>query len=739
MSENTAAATTPPGRRALNAALLALGCLALQNLDELSRWLLGIERNPLAVAHLHWGVLLAIAMLSPQRLYLRVGFAAVLLGWIVRNGLRTGDASVATLSALVLLHVLMYVWTLACARWMGWPRAQAGVRVRDLAPYAGLALLAYPLGWGLAYLGLASLLAGHWWQGGLAETAWYIVFTHSFGVTCATLPLLLLGSGRERLARSRVSLSEQLLLAAYLALLGLVLSGLALTPGAVLEMLLELRFLIAIGLVWAVMRLPWTAAAVLMGLTSLLLPAAAGQLRPDSADDAWRISRLALEMGALQLLLALAMLAVRDNLLAHRRAEDESRRDSVSGVPNVNALRQDLHQRAQPPGEIACLGIERLDAMMAGLGLAAQEALAAAIHQHLAPRVNAYTLGMGRFALLPAGARADWQADVIDALERFHFDYIDTPVRIEPHLGVCPLHGTATADIGAALHTAYGAMLSAYQRGEMVPVFAAEAPPAAPARASLATHALALALVRQQQIELHVQPIRRIDGASARMGEILCRLRRPDGRLLLPAQYIAELTASRSMVELDRQVVLAVLAFLRTHPEAAGFNRLCVNLTGLSLVSEHFRAFLLQQLDAEPSVTSRLCFELTEHAIDSDYSQLLPLLDALRERGCLLALDDFGTGMQSFERLQRLNVDLVKIDGLFIRHITQTPRERELVRAMTHIAHAYGAQTVAEHIEDAAALEVLRELGIHWGQGYYLGKPAPLLVNTVAPINELMQ
>jgi len=335
---------------------------------------------------------------------------------------------------------------------------------------------------------------------------------------------------------------------------------------------------------------------------------------------------------------------------------------------------------------------------------------------------------MGRFALLPAGERVDWQADVIDALERFHFDYIDTPVRIEPHLGVCALGGTATADIGAALHIAYGAMLSAYQRGEMVPVFATEPPPAAPVRETLATHALALALVRQRQIELHVQPIRRIDGSSADMGEILCRLRMADGRLMMPAQYIAELTASRSMVELDRQVVLAVLAFLREHPDAAGLERLCVNLTGLSLVSEHFRAFLLQQLDAEPSVTRRLCFELTEHSIDSEYSQLLPLLDALRERGCLLALDDFGTGMQSFERLQRLKVDFIKIDGMFIRHITENPRERELVRAMTLIARAYGAQTVAEHVEDAATLETLHNIGIHWGQGYDLGRPVPLQI-----------
>jgi len=435
---------------------------------------------------------------------------------------------------------------------------------------------------------------------------------------------------------------------------------------------------------------------------------------------------MGLEMGALQLLLALGMLVTRDNRRAFKRLTSKSMHDALSGVPNVNALHHDLSTRSPLPDGIGCLGIERLDAMMAGLGLAAQESLTVAIHRHLQPDIHAYTLGMGRFALLPRGQRANWQEDVLNKLERFNFAYADTTIRIEPHLGVCALHGRDPVAIDASLHTAYSAMLTAWRQGETVPVYAPDQPPAAPTRQTLQTHALALSLVRQQQIELYIQRLRRIDGTQADMGEVLCRLRMPDGQLMMPSEYMDELNASRGMVELDQEVVRSVLVWMREHPDNAGLSRLCVNLTGRSLISKHFRNWLLEQLDGFPAATSRLCFELTEHTIEGGFAHTRELLSTLQQRGCLISLDDFGTGMQSFERLQQMNVDLIKIDGRFVRDIANNRHDRALVSTMTTIAKAYGAQTVAEHVEDANALHHLRRLGVDWAQGFHIDRPTLL-------------
>jgi len=210
------------------------------------------------------------------------------------------------------------------------------------------------------------------------------------------------------------------------------------------------------------------------------------------------------------------------------------------------------------------------------------------------------------------------------------------------------------------------------------------------------------------------------------MGEILCRLRDDDGRLLLPHEYMAELEASRGVVELDRAVIEHLLKWMRAHPGPLPYRRLAVNLTGRSLISEQFRNWLPYQLDALPGCASRLCFEVTERAVSGGMAQARPLLEGLSRRGCLIALDDFGTGMQSFERLQQLPIDLIKIDGSFIRNIARNPRDRDLVRAMVAIARAYQAETVAEYVEDEAILAELGGLGVDWVQGYHIGRPGPL-------------
>jgi len=736
LAERNAAHTADPDRklsrkqRIWYVGLTAAGFAALQNLDLVTFPLFGIDYSPLVATHMHWAALLMAAMLLPDRLYLRVGFISVLSCWLVRYLLKTPEPDPVWIVSIALLYLAMYGWTIACIGWMGWPRPteRRELRIGDLIPYALIAMLLYPLGWTVLHLIMNGLLEQRWDADFLLGIAEYAFLVMMFGIMSACLPAVLFGTDRDTLGRSLLNTRDIIIIVIYGCLLRMLLAWLSSMPADVPETLLELRFIFALVLVACVISLRWRPAAMLVGLTGLLLPTVTEIPRSaPGTDESLRMLRMGLEMGALQLLLALGMLITRDNRRAFARVKTQSLHDALSGVPNVNALHHDLSTRDTLPDAIGCLGIERLDAMMAGLGLAAQERLTAAIHRHLAPDVHAYTLSMGRFALLPPGQCVNWQEEVLNKLERFDFEYADTRIRIEPHLGVCALDGRDPSSVDASLHAAYSAMLTAWQRGETIPVLAPDQSAAAPMRQTLQTHALALSLMRQQQIQLYVQRLQRIDGsADADMGEILCRLRAPDGRLMMPDEYMAELEASRSMVELDQQVLKTLFEWMHAHPDNAGFSRLCVNLTGRSLVSAHFRDWLLQQLDAAPELASRLCFELTEHAISDDLSLVRPLPEALQQCGSLIALDDFGTGMQSFERLQDLRVDIIKIDGRFVRNIVDNPRDRALVQGMTTIAATYGAQTVAEYVENAAIEQVLYTLGVNWAQGMYIGRPAPL-------------
>jgi len=382
-------------QKAWYAGIVALGFALLQNLDLVTFPLFGISYSPLVVTHMHWGALLMVAMVMSDRLYLRTALVTVLLGWLIRY-LQTPDPEPSRIIAFTLLYCAMYYWTLACARWMGWPRPidQRELRQSDLLPYALVAVLLFPLGWAVLHVIMNALLGNP----DPLDIAGHAFLVLMFGIVNGCLPAVLFGTGREHLGKSLLNTRDMLVLIAYGCFLRGLLAWLSSLPAHVPDTLLELRFIFSIVLMGCIVRLHWRPGAMLVGMTGLLLPTVSEIPNFGTGGEAWRLLRMGLEMGALQLLLTLGMLMTRDTRDALQRLTDKSMHDALSGVPNVNALHRDVLARTRLPDAIGCLGIERLDAMMAGLGLAAQERLTTAIHQHLQPEIHAYTLSMGRFA-----------------------------------------------------------------------------------------------------------------------------------------------------------------------------------------------------------------------------------------------------------------------------------------------------------------------------------------------------
>ena len=98
----------------------------------------------------------------------------------------------------------------------------------------------------------------------------------------------------------------------------------------------------------------------------------------------------------------------------------------------------------------------------------------------------------------------------------------------------------------------------------------------------------------------------------------------------------------------------------------------------------------------------------------------------MRDLGCQLALDDFGSGYASFRYLRIFPIDLVKIDGEYVVDLVDNPQDQVLVRALVQVCQAYGIRTVAEFVQDERTLQMLRELGVDYVQGYLIGRPVPL-------------
>jgi EAL domain-containing protein (putative c-di-GMP-specific phosphodiesterase class I) len=128
----------------------------------------------------------------------------------------------------------------------------------------------------------------------------------------------------------------------------------------------------------------------------------------------------------------------------------------------------------------------------------------------------------------------------------------------------------------------------------------------------------------------------------------------------------------------------------------------------------------------ESGSPQRIVLELTEHLKIDDYPHVRTALRRIREHGARLAIDDTGAGFASLSHIVNLAPDLIKLDRQFTRGIDLDPVRRALAQALVSFAHDTGAEVIAEGIESADELDTVRELGIPYGQGYLIGRPAPL-------------
>jgi diguanylate cyclase (GGDEF)-like protein len=207
--------------------------------------------------------------------------------------------------------------------------------------------------------------------------------------------------------------------------------------------------------------------------------------------------------------------------------------------------------------------------------------------------------------------------------------------------------------------------------------------------------------------------------------ELLLRLRDEDGRNVPPGAFIPAAERYGLMPALDRWVVATALEhFDKLHP--TGKVALCaINLSGATVDDEDFAAFVLDALARHKVPAHKVCFEITETAAVGNMARVVKFIERLRAVGCRFALDDFGAGMSSFGYLKNLPVDMIKIDGSFIRELESDPMSFSIVRAVTQIGQQIGLKVIAEWVGSDATCELLRLLGVNYAQGYFLHEPEP--------------
>ena len=210
--------------------------------------------------------------------------------------------------------------------------------------------------------------------------------------------------------------------------------------------------------------------------------------------------------------------------------------------------------------------------------------------------------------------------------------------------------------------------------------------------------------------------------------ELLLRFRDEQGRMVPPGAFIPAAERYGLMPMIDRWVVETALAnFDRLHPSGPDLQLATINLSGASIEDDGLATLVLDLLERYRIDPSRVCFEVTETVAVRNLSQVTRFIERLRGVGCLIALDDFGAGMSSFGYLKNLPVDIIKIDGSFIRDLLVDPMSHAIVGAVTDIGHRRGLKVIAEWVSSEDIAQALYDLGVDYAQGYVLHKPEPVV------------
>jgi len=233
--------------------------------------------------------------------------------------------------------------------------------------------------------------------------------------------------------------------------------------------------------------------------------------------------------------------------------------------------------------------------------------------------------------------------------------------------------------------------------------------------------------LEEDRFILYAQEISSIHEQHTAHYEVLIRMLDQNGNIVPPNSFIPAAERFNLMQSIDRWVLKKVCKyFLGLQKNGKKLPVISINLSGISVSDTHFLKATTELFEKYNTPTSYICFEITETAAISNLKDALTFMTEMKKRDCKFSLDDFGSGLSSFTYLKTLPVDYLKIDGQFVKNITHDLVDKEFVKSIHKIAQVMGIKTIAEFVENDQILDVLKNIGIHYAQGYGISKPVPL-------------
>ena len=433
--------------------------------------------------------------------------------------------------------------------------------------------------------------------------------------------------------------------------------------------------------------------------------------------------------------------------LVNARKQNEARLerlasfDELTGHLNQVRLREALEhalsysRRSEVPGGYLVIGVDKLSLVNNSMGHEAGDSILIEIGQRLDRCLRASDvvgrIGMDRFGVVLGQCS---QGQMARAAERILQAVRETPFPTEgtdTHISVS-IGGVAFSEF---CNTAYDVMAKgetalkqAKRDGrDRFVMYRVSEQQGEQHRRNLAVGNKVKEALRDRRLQFAFQPVVRAGNKEAVFHECLLRMRDENGEMI-PAGVFIPIIEQLGLVRLiDRYVLDLAVQALTDNPTL----NLAINISGLTSSDQSWLRTLSALIKNRPEVARRLIIEITETSALTDIEESARFLAAIRELGCRVAVDDFGAGFTSFRHLKTLTLDIVKIDGSFVRNLAENVDNQLFIRNLLGLAEAYGMETVAECVETQEDARFLIGEGVKYLQGYYFGRPS---LETPAPL-----
>lgn len=235
--------------------------------------------------------------------------------------------------------------------------------------------------------------------------------------------------------------------------------------------------------------------------------------------------------------------------------------------------------------------------------------------------------------------------------------------------------------------------------------------------------------LKEDRFILNCQKIQPVfeDGDDHAHYEILLTVLDENDEPMPPQDFIVAAETYNRMGAIDRWVIKNAFKWIASNIlKLDDLGAFSINISGNSLTEDDFMEFVLEQFNETRLPTSKICFEITETSAIGSLDDAIEFMEKMKVIGVEFSLDDFGTGLSSYSYLRNLPVDYLKIDGIFVKDIKTNPSDYAVVKSINEIGHFMGKKTIAEYVEDDEILEILREIGVDFAQGYGIEKKMPI-------------